>query len=41
MKFFRSNDIGDLIITLNIDVPKEIDEETEEILNKLKEKLSK
>lgn len=40
MKFFRADGVGDLIITLNVDVPKEIDEETEEILKKLQEKYS-
>jgi molecular chaperone DnaJ len=41
MKFFKNSNIGDLIISLGISIPKDIDSETETILNNLKEKIEK
>lgn len=39
MPMFRTNDFGDLLVNLTIDIPKKIDDETKELLLKLKEKV--
>jgi len=39
MNMFKQDTRGDLIITLNIDIPKSVDEETKKLLGKLKEKI--
>lgn len=40
MRQFNNNDFtGDMIVTLDVDIPKDVDNETKEILIKLKEKI--
>jgi molecular chaperone DnaJ len=41
MKFFKNDNLGDLVLSLGINIPKEIDSETENILTQLKEKTHK
>ena len=41
MKFYGQDQRGDVIITLNVEIPKELDDNTKALLIDLKEKLEK